>query len=313
MAIKSRPKATKKTAVKTAKPVATKSTKASKSPDKEATDVKTAAKTIIVQKTLLDKDGQVVGEPKKSQEIEVMPFATATAHVSVGQKLKKSDDNYGSTEVSVMVTVPCYTEEVVDVYEQTSELVEKLLSKEAEEMGLLGEPVEKAEADDEEEEDDVEEEDEDEEAISESVIRSMSRAKLTKLIKDHGIDVSPRKHKDDDDLKDAIIAALSEGDEDEEEEDEDEDEEGDESDEDEEDEDSDDEEEEDDSDEDEDEDSDEDDGDAPYTEAELKGAEISELEEIAETWELTVKVKKGAKPAEKKKAYIAAILAAQEE
>lgn len=154
------------------------------------------------------------------------------------------------------------------------------------------------EADEEEEGDDEEDGDE----LTYEDVAAMKIGELRELIKEHELDVDPKlKVKE---LREAVLAELFAEDEDDEDEDEEEADEEDEADNEE--------ESEDEDDEDEEEDEEEDD-EEPYTEDELKALKLTELQEIAEVWELEVKLKKGADLKAKKAAYIKAIMSAQED
>jgi hypothetical protein len=152
---------------------------------------------------------------------------------------------------------------------------------------------------DDEDEDEADEEAEDEEADDELTIedvQAMKVGELRELIEAHELDVDPKlKVKE---LREAVVAALFEEDEEADEDEEDEDEE--------------DEDEADEESEDEDEDEDEDEEEEPYTEDELKALKLTELQEIAEAWELKVKHKKGADLKTKKADFVKAIIQAQE-
>jgi hypothetical protein len=166
----------------------------------------------------------------------------------------------------------------------------------------LEETKAKAHAEDADESDDSEESEESDELTYDDVA-AMKAPELRALIKEYDLDVDSKLGIKE--LREAVLAALFEDDESEDEESEDEESEDEESeDEESEDEESEDEESDDESD---------DEQDEPYTEEELKGMKLSELQEIAEAWEVEVTMKKGADLKAKKTAYINAILKFQEE
>jgi len=79
---------------------------------------------VVVSKTIL---GSTVGNEEK---IEIRPFVTDTANVAVsyGATINVGDRNF--LRMEIRVSVPCYKEEIEDVYHQTREYVENLLSNE---------------------------------------------------------------------------------------------------------------------------------------------------------------------------------------
>jgi hypothetical protein len=80
--------------------------------------------TVVVSKTIL---GSTVGNEEK---IEIRPFVTDTANITVsyGTTMNVGDHNF--LRMEIRVSVPCYKEEIEDVYYQTREYVENLLSSE---------------------------------------------------------------------------------------------------------------------------------------------------------------------------------------
>ena len=80
----------------------------------------------------------VIGSPKRrNKKIKIRPFVTDTANVSVKYGLTIPTQEYGSARVDVMLSVPCYKEEMVEVYEMARQLVDKLIDAEADR--ILGE------------------------------------------------------------------------------------------------------------------------------------------------------------------------------
>jgi len=73
----------------------------------------------------------VVGVNKQRvKKLKIRPFVTDTAHVSVKYGVTIPTQEYGSARVDVMMSAPCYVEEMVDTYKQIRELVDKLISAE---------------------------------------------------------------------------------------------------------------------------------------------------------------------------------------
>jgi 3-polyprenyl-4-hydroxybenzoate decarboxylase len=93
----------------------------------EQKKVKVIAKegTISVTRTILSK------EDTQNNKIKIRPFATATASVSVKFGVTIPTQAYGSARVDVMITIPCYVEEVSDIYPKVRDLVDHLVDQEA--------------------------------------------------------------------------------------------------------------------------------------------------------------------------------------
>lgn len=72
------------------------------------------------------------GQTSKIEKIKIRPFATATASVSIKYGLTIPTVQYGSARVDVMMSCPCYKEEMLEVYEQLRAMVEKLVVDEQE-------------------------------------------------------------------------------------------------------------------------------------------------------------------------------------
>jgi GTP cyclohydrolase FolE2 len=73
----------------------------------------------------------VLGQKKtEARKIKIRPFSTEPAHVGVkyGTTFKNGDDNY--VKVDVMLSCPCYKEEMLDVYQQVQKIADKLLTNE---------------------------------------------------------------------------------------------------------------------------------------------------------------------------------------
>lgn len=274
--------------------------------------VKAEAVLLHVEKTIIGEETH--GDDEYGGEtIAVRKFMTDTARVVVGGEVRKSDNNYGGVKVSVLLSVPCYVEEIDAVYEQTTKKVQELVTKELEEAGLLGasddEPVDTSfDSDgldgDEEVSDEGAEEGSDEEGITAEDLLAMSREDLVAFIADNEVDVNPAKIKNTKKLAEAVIEALTDSTDEEEEGDEedatvaeDEDDDATES--------------EDESDAEDEGVSEDEDEDAKYAEEDLRGATIDELKAVCKSWKLDVKVKKGATPAAIKNAHVEAILEAQ--
>ena len=69
-------------------------------------------------------------EQSDSKKIMIRPFVTSTANVSVKYGMTLNLGDYESARVDVMISCPCYKEEIVPVYKQTRDLAEKLIQRE---------------------------------------------------------------------------------------------------------------------------------------------------------------------------------------
>lgn len=79
--------------------------------------------------------GKQTAEPKI---IKIRPFVTTPARVSVHAKRHiPLGPNEGNITIAVDFSIPCYKEEIGLVYKQTDELVDKILQRKLENMGLV--------------------------------------------------------------------------------------------------------------------------------------------------------------------------------
>jgi hypothetical protein len=89
------------------------------------------------------------GEEKK---LNIRPFVTSTAAVAVkkGVTLNPRPGSYELMRIEVLISVPCYVEEIVPVFNRTRDLVDDLLQKEIDifEESLESETEEETEDDD---------------------------------------------------------------------------------------------------------------------------------------------------------------------
>ena len=81
-----------------------------------------------IRKTILGKEQVDIGR------IRIRPFVTNTANVSVKGGATVNLGNYESARVDVMLSVPCYIEEIDEVYEQTKDWVDRMVKKEYDEL-----------------------------------------------------------------------------------------------------------------------------------------------------------------------------------
>lgn len=67
---------------------------------------------------------------RKVSKIQVRPFATDTANVSVKYGATIPMGDFSSARVDVMISMPCYVEEIGAVYKELRDTVSGLVSKE---------------------------------------------------------------------------------------------------------------------------------------------------------------------------------------
>lgn len=74
-----------------------------------------------------------VGEESSNQEtLEIKKFVTDPAYIRVNAGMTKNMGNYESLRLDVALTVPCYLEEIDDVFDQVADRAAMFLSKELE-------------------------------------------------------------------------------------------------------------------------------------------------------------------------------------
>ena len=81
-----------------------------------------------IRKTILGKKQVEIGR------IRIRPFVTNPANISVKAGATVNLGNYESARVDVMLSVPCYVEEIDEVYEQTKDWVDRMVKKEYDEL-----------------------------------------------------------------------------------------------------------------------------------------------------------------------------------
>jgi hypothetical protein len=80
----------------------------------------------------------VIGkQSKEAKIIKVRPFITTPASVSVHAKRHVPlGPNDGNITVAVTLQIPCYKEEIIPVYKQADELVDKIMEIKFKKMGI---------------------------------------------------------------------------------------------------------------------------------------------------------------------------------
>ena len=90
---------------------------------------------IIVKDARFEVTKTVLGnEETESGTMEIRPFETHPATVSVKGGATVNLGNYESARVDVLLTVPCYLEEVDDIYPKVKEWVDQKLATEYQEL-----------------------------------------------------------------------------------------------------------------------------------------------------------------------------------
>ena len=99
-----------------------------KASEKRQLEITEKEEIVVVSRTVLKQ------KTEKVRKIKIRPFVTATAAVSLKYGLTIPTVEFGSARVDVFISCPCYKEEILDVYGQVRELVDELVSKEADEI-----------------------------------------------------------------------------------------------------------------------------------------------------------------------------------
>ena len=74
-------------------------------------------------------EGQETTTVAEDDQIMVGLFQTSTASVSVKKGFTKNMGNYESVRVDVMITCPCYKEEIDPVYEEVDAVVDEMVEE----------------------------------------------------------------------------------------------------------------------------------------------------------------------------------------
>lgn len=92
--------------------------------------------TFWVTRTVEEKGrgGRGVIDEKNEEEIEITPFEGEVARVGLDAAMTINIGNYQSAKVSVFLSVPCYPEEVAEVYDAVKATVEKRMGEEVAEV-----------------------------------------------------------------------------------------------------------------------------------------------------------------------------------
>jgi len=86
--------------------------------------------TVTVSKTILKQTTQ------KQEKIEIRPFVTDTATISVQLSRTLNLGNFENVKLGVLIAVPCYVEELVDVFHKTVEITKELMDEQLEKLDV---------------------------------------------------------------------------------------------------------------------------------------------------------------------------------
>jgi hypothetical protein len=92
--------------------------------DKEQVNIETRDAIAEVRKTVFGK------EEVSNERIRIRPFISTPANISVKAGITINLGNYESARVDVMLSMPCYPEEVDDTYEDVKDWVDGRITKE---------------------------------------------------------------------------------------------------------------------------------------------------------------------------------------
>ena len=90
----------------------------------DAVQITTRESIAEVRKTMLGK------EEVSSERIRIRPFISVPASITVKAGVTINLGNYESGRIDVMLTMPCYPEEIDEIYEDTKSWVDARVEKE---------------------------------------------------------------------------------------------------------------------------------------------------------------------------------------
>lgn len=93
------------------------------------------ARKIVQKEAFVEVTQTVLGTQKtETKKIKIRPFATDTANVGIKYGVTIPTGDYASLRVDVMISAPCYKEEMIEVYAQCEKLAERLMDKTTEKL-----------------------------------------------------------------------------------------------------------------------------------------------------------------------------------
>lgn len=99
--------------------------------DKKQVDGKKGTLSVTVNRTQI---GTVKEDSEEREQIEVSRFITEPAYVTFACGATKNMGNYESLRIEVRVTLPCYVEEIDEIYLKAKGWVDNRLDKELSEL-----------------------------------------------------------------------------------------------------------------------------------------------------------------------------------
>lgn len=143
-----------------------------------------------------------------SEVITINKFETDTAKVTISASIKKSDGAYGNAEVFVSLSVPCYVEEIEDIYEATTVKLHQMLDNEMAKFSSAEAPTAYTNTKAEVVEESESLEEGEEQNLTEEDVAAMKKDELIKLVDDYGLDVDTGAKKTLAILRKEVITAL---------------------------------------------------------------------------------------------------------
>lgn len=99
--------------------------------NKDQIEGKSGTLSITVMRTQI---GTVKEDSEEREQIEVSRFVTDPAYITFACGATKNMGNYESLRIEVRVTLPCYIEEIDEMYLKAKEWVDNRLDKELSEL-----------------------------------------------------------------------------------------------------------------------------------------------------------------------------------
>jgi hypothetical protein len=92
---------------------------------------KQKVKEVISTEGCVEVTSTVLGKPQtKRKQIKIRPFVTVTAQVEVHKGAWFPTGDMRGAKLDITVRVPCYIEEIPEIYRSVNALVDKLMEKE---------------------------------------------------------------------------------------------------------------------------------------------------------------------------------------
>ena len=88
---------------------------------------------VEVSTTVLAKQ-KAQSKQRQVKKIKIRPFVTDTAHVSIKYGMTIPTGDWSSARVDVMISTPCYKEELIEEYKMVRKLVDKLITIEVDKL-----------------------------------------------------------------------------------------------------------------------------------------------------------------------------------